>query len=85
MNDVTAIHLRFGERVRTQIAKSDITCWDLAKLCSLPADRLKQILSGCLTRLTLADMAVIAHRLGVPLFDLLAPGGAIAEALKEVE
>ena len=87
MRNSSVLRSRFGHRVRASLVETGLSVGDLAERAELPAGRVRRILGGTLVRLTLRDMSIIAGVVGTPLFNLLAPAGAIvpAVAVEEVE
>jgi transcriptional regulator with XRE-family HTH domain len=77
---------RFGERVKTIIDAAGLSTIDLADRSELPVERIENILTGRFFDITLRDMTIIAHVLGSPLYNLLAPLDMMCiEALEIVE
>lgn len=71
---------RFGHRVELARQNLMIPASELARRCNISTAQLERICKGSKSRLTLAEMSVIATCLNASLYSLLAPATAPVES-----
>lgn len=64
---------RLADRVKALVAQSEMTPQDLARQSGLPIARVRKILVGEHSSITIRDMDKIARALGTSVYDFLVP------------